>query len=145
MLPANGGTTTLCTVMLGVLDLDRATAFYAHTLGLTLRGRSGGHAMFDAGSLTLVLSTEIAKKNGLHGPIPVEFTFRVDKLKPTIEHLLRAGVAFHGDPRPLAAGEWHAQFDDPDGHRLSIIGQMTEEESKKIQQPSAVGMPPLTR
>jgi len=129
--------------MLGVMDLDRATAFYAHTIGLPLRGRSGGHAMFDAGSLTLVLSTEIAKNHGLHGAIPVEFTFRVDALKPTIEHLLRAGVNFHGDPKPLAAGDWHAQFDDPDGHRLSIIGPMTAEEAKKIQQPSTVGMPPL--
>ena len=142
MLPAAAGETKLVTVMLGVHDLDRATAFYAHTIGLTPKGRSGGHAMFDAGALMLILSTELWQNRELHGAMPVEFTFRVDALKPAIEHLLRAGVAFHGEPRALAAGDWHVAFDDPDGHRLSVLGPMTSDEATQIVQPSNVPMPP---
>lgn len=126
--------------MLGVHDLDRATAFYGHTLGLTLRGRSGGHAVFDAGALTLVLSTELQQLRGLHGAMPVEFTFRVEALKPAIEQLLRAGVELHADPQPLTEGDWHCAFDDPDGHRLSMLGRMTDDEAKTIQRPSNVPM-----
>ncbi len=127
--------------MLGVHDLDRATAFYAHTVGLPARGRSGGHAMFDAGAVMLVLSTELAQTRALHGGMPVEFTFRVEQLKPAIEHLLRAGVDLHGDPRPLAAGDWHVAFDDPDGHRLSILGKMSEDEARQILRPTQVPRP----
>lgn len=133
--PANAAA-TLCTVMIGVHDVDRATAFYDHTLGLTLRGRSGGHAVFDAGGLTLVLSAELAKLRSVNGAMPVEFTFRVEHLKTAIEQLLRAGVELHADPQPLAEGDWHCTFDDPDGHRLSLLGKMTEEDAKAIQRPS---------
>ena len=142
MLPATAGETRLATIMLGVHDLDRATAFYSHTLGLTAKGRSGGHAVLDAGSLVIILSTELAQARGLHGAMPVEFTFRVDALKPTIEHLWRAGVDFHAEPKPLTNGDWHVSFDDPDGHRLSILGPMTDEDMRTIHRPSNVPMPP---
>ena len=136
MLPPTAGETSLASLMLGVHDLDRATAFYAHTLGLHLRGRSTGHAFFEAGTVAIILSTELAQARGLHGAMPVEFTFRVGELKPTIEHLLRAGVELHGDARKIKDDEYSISFDDPDGHRLSMMGAMTDEEAGKILRPS---------
>lgn len=109
-------------VMLGVKDLDRAVAFYRDTLGLTLQQLiPGDFAFFAAGSVTLGLSIPHAK-NSANMVGATEVVFSVDDVRAAHQALRGRGVQFTVEPRNVAGPMWSANFNDPDGHRLSIFG-----------------------
>jgi len=108
-------------VMLGVRELNRALNFYRDTLGLTLKAQFPGFAFFDGGNVTLVLSEPLARaKSPVAGA--TEIVFSVPDVGQAYEALVAKGVQFRGEPRNVAGSDWAANFDDPDGHTLSIFG-----------------------
>ena len=109
-------------VMLGVQDLAKSVAFYRDTLGLKVTGEVPGEfAFLSAGSVTLGLSVPIAKHTGL-GPGCTEVVFSVEDVTAGYEALKGRGVQFTHEPRVATGPMWVANFNDPDGHHLSIFG-----------------------
>lgn len=109
-------------VMLGVTDLDRAVAFYRDRLDLNLTGEHQGFAFFDGGGVSLALSRQLSESLGA-APGAVEVVFSVAHVREAFTALVARGVEFDVEPRAVAGPMWAANFQDPDGHRLSIFGQ----------------------
>lgn len=109
-------------LMVGVKDLDRAVAFYRDMLGLTLQQLiPNDFAFFNAGGMTLALSLPHAKNSPqLVGA--TEIVFSVEDVRAAYDALRARGVKFTAEPRNVTGTLWSANFNDPDGHRLSIFG-----------------------
>jgi catechol 2,3-dioxygenase-like lactoylglutathione lyase family enzyme len=104
-------------VMLGVSDIQAALNFYQGKLGLKATSKSDDLVFFDAGSISLVVSSEIGKKPG-----DSEVVFAVEHVQHAYEMLSRDGVKFEHEPHQVTESSWAANFRDPDGHILSIFG-----------------------
>jgi predicted enzyme related to lactoylglutathione lyase len=105
-------------VSVPVSDLERATAFYAETLGLERRP-GGGWPEFSLGNVSLYL-TEPAKM-GLDSwhPHASAIALRVADVAAARAELEARGVSFHGAIRDT--GVCHmAFFSDPDGNALML-------------------------
>ncbi|MBI1750955.1 MAG: VOC family protein [Acidobacteria bacterium] len=112
-------------LMLGVQDLARSVAFYRDTLGLTVAQEIPNEfAFLNAGGVTLALSVPLAKHTG-QGPGAAEIVFSVEDITAAYEVLKSRGVQFTHEPRNVTGPMWAANFNDPDGHRLSIFGPKT--------------------
>ncbi|MBI3405699.1 MAG: VOC family protein [Acidobacteria bacterium] len=108
-------------VMLGVKDVKRSIEFYRDKLGLVLQNQFEVFAFFQAGGVTLVLTQALLRG----GPVVVgtqEIVFGVEGVRETHDALIARGVAFTQDPRVVNPPMWAANFNDPDGHHLSIYG-----------------------
>jgi catechol 2,3-dioxygenase-like lactoylglutathione lyase family enzyme len=111
--------------MLGVANIARSVAFYRDTLGLSLRQEIPGFAFFDCGGVTLCLSEPLAKATGAGagaGAGATEIVFSVEDVRGAYEALRAKGVQFTIEPRNVTGTLWSANFQDPDGHRLSVFG-----------------------
>ncbi len=107
--------------MLGVRDLPRAVAFYRDKLGLSVKFESPGFAFLDGGGITLALSQPLGRASQqIVGA--TEIVFSVDDVRGAYEALSKKGVRFTQEPRNVTGSSWAANFEDPDGHRLSIFG-----------------------
>ncbi|UWZ85302.1 VOC family protein [Occallatibacter riparius] len=104
-------------VMLGVADVGRAVDFYHGKLGLKINSQSDDLAFFDAGSISIVVSSEVGRQAG-----ESEIVFAVEHVKQAAGALSRKGVHIEAAPHPLTATDWAASFKDPDGHVLSVYG-----------------------
>ena len=109
--------TRVAYVMLGVADLNRAVDFYHGKLGLKIKNQTDDLAFIDAGSIEIVVSSEVG-----HQPGETEIVFPVDHVKHAADALSRSGIRIETAPHPLTATDWAASFKDPDGHILSIFG-----------------------
>jgi catechol 2,3-dioxygenase-like lactoylglutathione lyase family enzyme len=109
-------------VMLGTKDLARSLEFYRDRLGLEIRNQIPGFAFLNAGAVTLCLCEPLARvaDGALNGA--TEVVFCVDSVKPAYEALKAQGVVFTHEPRNVTGPSWAANFNDPDGHKLSIFG-----------------------
>jgi catechol 2,3-dioxygenase-like lactoylglutathione lyase family enzyme len=117
--------TQLGIVMLGVHDLARSLEFYRDKLGLTVKSEMRGFAFLEAGSVTLALSEPLARSLGTpEGSLAgaAELVFTVEGVREAYEALAARGVNFTHEPRVVAGTQWAANFDDPDGHKLSVFG-----------------------
>ncbi len=111
----------ISTIMLGVQDLARAVAFYRDKLGLTVKSEIPGFAFLDGGGVTLCLSQPLARaSNRIAGA--TEVVFSVDDVRGAYEALRERGVQFINEPRNVTGSYWAANFEDPDGHKLSVFG-----------------------
>jgi catechol 2,3-dioxygenase-like lactoylglutathione lyase family enzyme len=108
-------------VMLGVRDLARSMAFYRDTLGLVLQNQFPGFGFLNGGDVTLVLSEPLAK-NSPQVSGAAEIVFSVEDVRAAHQALATRGVRFTHEPRNVTGTLWAANFDDPDGHHLSIFG-----------------------
>ena len=106
--------------MLGVRDLAHSVAFYRDTLGLTVQ-QVPGFAFLASGGVTLALSEPLAKALPQAGS-SVVIVFSVDDVRSAHEELATPNVHFTQEPRNVTGNLWAANFDDPDGHHLSIFG-----------------------
>ena len=115
---------------IAVADIERATAFYGGTLGLSSKEeRSGGVVYESGGTWMLVYPSPTAGTNQA-----TTMTFEVEEIDSVVEELIGRGVTFeqydvpglHTDERGIAQiqGERAAWFRDPDGNILAI-GQRT--------------------
>jgi glyoxylase I family protein len=109
-------------VMLGVQDLAKSLAFYRDTLGLAVTGEVPGEfAFLNCGGVTLGLNHPLAKHTG-QGPGATEVVFSVADVTAAFEALKGRGVQFTHEPHVATGPMWVANFNDPDGHRLSVFG-----------------------
>jgi catechol 2,3-dioxygenase-like lactoylglutathione lyase family enzyme len=108
-------------VMLGVSDLNRSVAFYRDKLGLSVKQEIPGFAFLDGGGVTLCLSQPLARTTGPAGGAS-EIVFSVDDVRAAYQALRGRGVQFMQEPRAVSGPMWAANFEDPDGHRLSVFG-----------------------
>ena len=118
----------ISTVLLGVREMARAVAFYRDMLGLAVQFEIPGFTFLNAGGVTLCLSEPLARALG--GPTQqlagaVELVFSVDDVQSAYEALAARGIMFSIEPRIVSGTQWAANFDDPDGHKLSIFGSRT--------------------
>jgi catechol 2,3-dioxygenase-like lactoylglutathione lyase family enzyme len=108
-------------IMLGVRDLALSLAFYRDTLGLSVQQQIPGFAFLGGGGVTLALSEPLAKALPQTGS-SVVIVFSVDDVRAAHEELAARKVHFTQEPRNVTGSLWAANFDDPDGHHLSIFG-----------------------
>lgn len=108
-------------VMLGVKELGRSVAFYRDALGLALKTQFEGFAFLDGGGITLALSEALGRSApAIAGA--TEVVFSVGDVKGARKALGERGIAFTHEPRNVAGPMWAANFNDPDGHKLSVFG-----------------------
>jgi catechol 2,3-dioxygenase-like lactoylglutathione lyase family enzyme len=108
-------------ILLGVSDVEKSIAFYKEKLGLKLTAQFEGFAFFDTGGATLGLSRGLAQATN-RGAGATEVVFSVDHVRVAYQALRDAGVPFSIEPRQIAGQNFAANFNDPDGHGLSIFG-----------------------
>ena len=108
-------------VMLGVTSLEKSVPFYRDRLGLPLSAQFEGFAFFDAAGQILALNTGLVQATG-RGPGANEVVFAVEHVRAAYEALRKQGVEFTQEPRVIAGANWAANFQDPDGHLLSVFG-----------------------
>ena len=122
--------TKISFVMLGVRDLARAVTFYRDLLGLKVQFQSTEFAFLDAGGVTLALGLPLAQAMGqdskkLGGAS--ELVFGVDDVQAAHDSLAARGLKFVREPHNVTGAQWAANFEDPDGHALSIFGPLHKE------------------
>jgi catechol 2,3-dioxygenase-like lactoylglutathione lyase family enzyme len=104
-------------VMLGVASVPTAVAFYHGKLGLEVAIESDDLAFFDAGAVSIAVSSEVGKKIG-----DEELVFVVEHVQEVFDALTQAGIVFVGKPHAVTESAWAASFRDPDGHLLTAYG-----------------------
>jgi catechol 2,3-dioxygenase-like lactoylglutathione lyase family enzyme len=104
-------------VMLGVADIKASVAFYEGKLGLKVRQVSEDLAFLDAGTISLVLSSEVGRAAG-----DTEIVFGTEHVETTSGLLKKTGIVLLHEPHLVSGSSWAASFRDPDGHILSIFG-----------------------
>ena len=113
--------TQVSMILLGVRELAPSLAFYRDRLGLTVRNEIPGFAFLDAGPITLALSEPVFRASA-NSSGAEEVVFAVAHVREAYEGLRAKGVEFTQEPRNVNGPFWAANFNDPDGHKLSIFG-----------------------
>ena len=121
MEPADYKLTQVSVVMLGVHDVTRSLAFYRDKLGLEVQSEIPGFAFLNAGAVTLCLSEPAAKARGQIAGAG-EVVFSVEDVNAAYQALRGKEVQFTHEPRNITPTMKAANFDDPDGNHLSMIG-----------------------
>ena len=102
-------------------DIDRATSFYADTLGLRLLFRAGTLSFFDCGGVRLMLSLP---EGEFDHPGSVLY-FRVDDIDAVHAALVARGVATLSEPHVIAKMPdhelWMSFFRDSEGNTLALM------------------------
>ena len=109
-------------VMLGVQQMAQSMTLYRDKLGLVFKGQNEGFAFLDGGGVTLCLSEPLARAAGGQISGSVEVVFSVEDVRAAHQALAARGVKFTQEPRNVTGPLWAANFDDPDGHHLSVFG-----------------------
>lgn len=112
----------LHSVMLGVSDVDASVRFYTEQLGFALCGRFEAFAFVDVNGTMLTLSGDLARARP-PAPAPVELVLAVDGVREAHAQLRARGVTFLNEPHLIDGTNEVANFQDPDGHHLSLYGE----------------------
>ncbi len=109
----------IATVWLPVNDMDRATGFYADTLGLQLKDNHGEWAELDADGLMIGLNARDEEKPSPEGGAVIAFRAQ-EGIDEAVERLRGEGVDFVGG---ISEHPWGriAPFKDPDGNSLQLF------------------------
>ena len=108
-------------VMLGVTALERSVPFYRDKLGLKLTGQHEGFAFFEGGGVTFCLSEALARASK-QIPGATEVVFSVENVRGAYRAVEARGITLTQAPRTITGPLWAANFQDPDGHNLSVFG-----------------------
>jgi catechol 2,3-dioxygenase-like lactoylglutathione lyase family enzyme len=109
-------------VRLFVAELAPARDFYRETLGLPLLAESEAYAVFDAGSLRVVVETGDVDDRGR--PLVGRFTglsFRTDDAGGEHARLRALGVPVLGEPELQPWGGTLVTLEDPSGNELQLV------------------------
>jgi catechol 2,3-dioxygenase-like lactoylglutathione lyase family enzyme len=102
-----------------VRDIERATEFYEHTLGLRKTPGSGAWPEFDTGNVSLYLIDPTNVGQEFTAPHNSHIALRVPDVHEARAKLEAAGVEFEGEI--FDTGVCHmAFFRDPDGNALML-------------------------
>jgi methylmalonyl-CoA/ethylmalonyl-CoA epimerase len=117
-------------IAINVKNVDRATAFYRDTLGMTPLFRFGDLSFFDCGGIRLMLGK--AEKPEFDHPASVIY-FKVPRVVPVHRTLTGRGVVFEGEPHLIARMPdhdlWMAFFRDSEGNMLALMGEEPKEQA----------------
>jgi methylmalonyl-CoA/ethylmalonyl-CoA epimerase len=121
------GISRLGQIAIIVHDLDRATTFYRHILGLSLLFTTGALAFFDCGGVRLMLSHP--EKPEFDHPSSVLY-FTVPDIMSAHRQMLSSGVAFEDAPHLIARMPthdlWMTFFRDPEQNLLALMCEMPQ-------------------
>ena len=109
-------------VRLFVAALAPAVAFYRDALGLRLIAEGPAFAVFDAGSIELVV--EIGEHDERGRPLVGRFTglsLRTDDAQREYDRLTALGVRLIGPPEAQAWGGTLVTLEDPAGNELQLV------------------------
>ena len=113
----------LMQITLPAKDLDRSVAFYAGTLGVKLLFRVKGAAFLDAGGVRLRL-----EESQIGAPTGSVELYWDDPGLTRVAPLAARGVRFIGPPETVqrlkASDVKLAEFTDPDGNALALMGEV---------------------
>lgn len=111
-------------IAINVHDLDRATAFYRDTLGISHLFTAGGMAFLDCDGVRLMLG--IAEKPEFDHPSSILY-FNVEDARTAYESL-KEGVEFRSEPLVVHRTEtyelWMAFFHDTEGNTLALMSEI---------------------
>ena len=106
-------------------DVDRATAFYADTLGVKLLFRAGGMSFFDCAGVRLMLSKPSSPEYDHPGSV---LYFKVDDIRSAHGRLESRGVAIVKEPHVIAKMPdhelWMSFFRDSEGNTLALMSEV---------------------
>ena len=109
-------------IAINVHDLDRATAFYRDTLGISHLFTAGGMAFLDGVRLML----GVAEKPEFDHPSSILY-FNVEDAR-TVYESLKEGVEFRSEPLVVHRTEtyelWMAFFHDTEGNTLALMSEI---------------------
>jgi len=119
------GITRLGQVAIRAHDIDRATAFYRHQLGLAFLFRAGQLAFFDCGGVRLMLT--VAEKPELDHASSILY-FVVPDIVAAHRQLRSQGVPFEDEPHVIAKMPdhdlWMTFFRDSEQNLLALMSEV---------------------
>lgn len=118
-------------VMIPVDDFDKGVAFYRDVLGLELLFTAPPRmAFFQCGPVRLLVGVHAGKAEARRGSAVY---FQVDDIHAVYQTLLSRNVRFRSEPHVIQrSGGMElllADFRDPDGNQLALMGQIPFAES----------------
>jgi glyoxylase I family protein len=117
--------TAIGAIVFYVGDIDRTEAFYKETLGFDLQRMEGDANEFDGADWLMAdvggISLVFFQMEGKRGDSPV-IVFNLDEggIDGIVEGLASKGVTIVTPVSHAPDGGWTADFNDPDGHTLSL-------------------------
>ena len=125
MIPPSAGNLTMVgQVLVPVQDVERATAFYRDTLGMTFLFAYPGAAFFECGGVRIYLAVPENEEMAGH---PLVY-YRVLDVRATFAVLEGRGVSFLGEPhvvhRDATSEHWMAFFRDSEGNTLALMAEV---------------------
>jgi methylmalonyl-CoA/ethylmalonyl-CoA epimerase len=117
-------------IAVNVKDVDRATAFYRDTLGMTPLFRYGNLSFFDCGGVRLMLGT--AERADFDHPGSIIY-FKVSRVLPVYQALAGRAVSFEGEPHVVARMPdhdlWMAFFRDSENNMLALMSEERKQQA----------------
>jgi catechol 2,3-dioxygenase-like lactoylglutathione lyase family enzyme len=108
-------------VMLGVMDIPAAAAFYTQKLGLKVLLQESAICLLQCGTVMIGLNRGLGQTApNLVGA--TELVLRVPSVRGARRTLGAEGISFVSEPHQITPTDWVAHFRDVDGHLLSIFG-----------------------
>lgn len=108
-------------VMLGVMDIPAAAAFYTQKLGLKVLLQESAICLLQCGPVMIGLNRGLGQTApNLVGA--TELVLRVPSVRAARQALGAEGISFVSEPHQITPTDWVAHFRDVDGHLLSIFG-----------------------
>ena len=116
---------TVGQLLIPVENLDRAIAFYRDSLGLRfLFSAPPQMSFFQSGSVRLLVGVPESEAHRRRG---ATIYFKVADISAVHATLVERGVAFAAPPhlvhRTPTSELWLAEFEDPDGNHLALMGE----------------------
>jgi methylmalonyl-CoA/ethylmalonyl-CoA epimerase len=116
---------SIAQILIPVADLDRAVTFYRDTLGLPfLFSAPPQMSFFQAGAVRLLLA--VPEGSAPENRTPLIY-FKVADIHGVCATLLERGLPLEAPPhvvhRTAATELWLAEFHDPDGNQLALMGE----------------------
>lgn len=116
---------TIAQLLIPVEDFDRGVAFYRDVLGIPfLFAAPPQMAFFMCGGVRLLVGVMPAGENAQRGSA---IYFKVADIQAVHAELSGKGVSFRAAPhvvhRTASSELWLAEFTDPDGNQLALMGE----------------------
>lgn len=114
-------------IIVPVSDMEASVTFYRDTLGCTMLSQAPQFTFLDGGALRIGLQET---DEALDEASFIRIVFETDDVLARHRTLVRRGVQFTTDPRPVRTHDrrrlYAADLLDPDGHVLSITGWVAD-------------------